>query len=69
VIKSWNALHVKFKWYNVTVFDRGLVSYDALVANAKLGLLAKAKLLLKLEDKTVVKIVNKANFNNHNRTA
>jgi hypothetical protein len=67
VIKSLNALHVKFEWYNVTIFDRGLVSYDALVANAKHGLLAKAKSLIKLEDKAVVKIVNKANFKNHNR--
>jgi hypothetical protein len=45
------------------------VSYDELVANAKSGLVAKAKSLIKLEDKVVVKIVNKANFNNHNRIA
>jgi hypothetical protein len=57
MISSFNALHVKYKWNNVTVFDRGLVSHDELVANAKSGLVAKAKSLGKLGEKVVFKIV------------
>jgi hypothetical protein len=69
VISGFNVLHVKYKWINVTVFDRGLVSYDELVANAKLGLLAKAKSLGKLDEKVVFKIVNQVNFDKHKRKA
>ena len=69
VISGFNVLHVKYKWINVTVFDRGLVSYDELVANAKLGLVAKAKSLGKLDEKVVFKIVNQVNFDKHKRKA